>query len=223
MEASRREIAPRGKARPARRCTASTSPSSLPGRDSTRPGIAPTGPSAAGIPERTRPTCWASTAAIERDPASLGRSVLIVDDGFEELTAGLAERLATEGGAKVGIVSPRPWWGEALYRTYDIAHVMPRLRAAGVQIEAQVFVEAIERGAATLYDVWNPKARRVVEADTVVLALARSPVDGRRLWFSSPQIGDCLAPRSVEAVIYEGEEARARNLSRRFCNFSRGD
>ena len=111
----------------------------------------------------------------------------------------------------MGIVSPRPWWGEALYRTYDIAHVMPRLRAAGVQIEAQVFVEAIERGAATLYDVWNPKARRVVEADTVVLALARSPVTVEDFGFPARIIGDCLAPRSVEAVIYEGEEL-ARGL-----------
>lgn len=168
-------------------------------------------PERRGIPGAAAPHVLGIDAAIERDPASLGRSVLIVDDGFEELTAGLAERLATEGGAKVGIISPRPWWGEALYRTYDIAHVMPRLRAAGVQIEAQVFVEAIERGAATLYDVWNPKSRRVVEADTVVLALARSPVTVEDFGFPARRIGDCLAPRSVEAVIYEGEEV-ARGL-----------
>jgi hypothetical protein len=142
----------------------------------------------------------------ERDPASLGRRVLIVDDGFEDLAAGLAERLATAGGAKVGLVSPRPWWGESLYRTYDIAHVMPRLRAAGVQIEPQVFVEAIEGSNVTLYDLWNPKARRVVEADTVVLALARSSVTVPDLGVAARSIGDCLAPRSVEAVIYEGEE-----------------
>jgi NADPH-dependent 2,4-dienoyl-CoA reductase/sulfur reductase-like enzyme len=167
-----------------------------------------------GIPGADASHVIGMDAAIERaarDPASLGRRVLIVDDGFEELAAGLAERLATEGAARVSIVSPRPWWGEALYRTYDIAHVMPRLRVAGVEIQPQVFVEKIEGAGATLYDIWNPKARRGIEADTVVLALGRSPVEPGELGVPAERIGDCLAPRSIEAVIYEGEE-RARAL-----------
>ena len=171
-------------------------------------------PERQGIPGVDAPHVIGMDAAIERaarDPASLGRRVLIVDDGFEELAAGLAERLATEGAARVSIVSPRPWWGEALYRTYDIAHVMPRLRVAGVDIAPQVFVEQIEGAGATLYDIWNPKARRGIEADTVVLALGRSPVELEDLGVRAERIGDCLAPRSVEAVIYEGEE-RARAL-----------
>ena len=171
-------------------------------------------PERPGIPGADAPHVIGMDAAIEgaaRDPASLGRRVLIVDDGFEELAAGLAERLATKGGARVSIVSPRPWWGEALYRTYDIAHVMPRLRLAGVEIQPQVFVEKIEGDSATLYDIWNPKARRGIEADTVVLALGRSPVEPDELGVPAERIGDCLAPRSVEAVIYEGEE-RARAL-----------
>jgi len=171
-------------------------------------------PEREGIPGVDAPHVIGMDAAIERaarDPASLGRRVLIVDDGFEELAAGLAERLATQGAARVSIVSPRPWWGEALYRTYDIAHVMPRLRVAGVEIQPQVFVEKIEGAGATLYDIWNPKARRGIEADTMVLALGRSPVEPGELGVRAERIGDCLAPRSIEAVIYEGEE-RARAL-----------
>jgi len=171
-------------------------------------------PERPGIPGSNAPHVIGMDTAVERaerDPASLGRRVLIVDDGFEDLAAGLAERLASDGGARVSIVSPRPWWGESLYRTYDIAHVMPRLRVAGVQIEPQLFIEAIEGSGATLYDVWNPKARRGIEADTVVLALGRSPVAIEDLGLPTERIGDCLAPRSVEAVIYEGEEL-ARGL-----------
>jgi 2,4-dienoyl-CoA reductase-like NADH-dependent reductase (Old Yellow Enzyme family) len=171
-------------------------------------------PERQGIPGAGAPHVIGMDTAIERaarDPASLGRRVLIVDDGFEELAAGLAERLATQGAARVSIVSPRPWWGEALYRTYDIAHVMPRLRVAGVEIQPQVFVEEIQGAGATLYDIWNPKARRGIEADTVVLALGRSPVEPEDLGVRAERIGDCLAPRSVEAVIYDGEE-RARAL-----------
>lgn len=179
-----------------------------------RSGYSAYRPERQSIPGVDAPHVIGMDAAIERaarDPASLGRRVLIVDDGFEELAAGLAERLATQGAARVSIVSPRPWWGEALYRTYDIAHVMPRLRVAGVEIQPQVFVEEIQGAGATLYDIWNPKARRGIEADTVVLALGRSPVEPEDLGVRAERIGDCLAPRSVEAVIYEGEE-RARAL-----------
>jgi len=179
-----------------------------------RSGYSAYRPERQSIPGVDAPHVIGMDAAIERaarDPASLGRRVLIVDDGFEELAAGLAERLATQGAARVSIVSPRPWWGEALYRTYDIAHVMPSLRVAGVEIQPQVFVEEIQGAGATLYDIWNPKARRGIEADTVVLALGRSPVEPEDLGVRAERIGDCLAPRSVEAVIYEGEE-RARAL-----------
>jgi hypothetical protein len=82
---------------------------------------------------------------------------------------------------------------------------------AGVEIQPQVFVEKIEGAGATLYDIWNPNARRGIEADTVVLALGRSPVEPGELGVRAERIGDCLAPRSIEAVIYEGEE-RARAL-----------
>ena len=181
-----------------------------------RTGYSAYRPERGAIPGADAPHVMGLDVAIERaerDPASLGRSVVILDDGFEELTAGLAERLAAEGGAAVRIVSPRPWWGETLYRTYDIAHVMPRLRAAGVQIEPQTFVEAIEAAGLTLYDLWDPARRRQLEAQAVVLALGRSPAKVADYGPGVPvrRIGDCVAPRSIEAVIYEGEEV-ARGL-----------
>ena len=169
-------------------------------------------PERAGIPGAVAPRAIGIDEAIERaadDPAALGRRIVVVDDGYEDLAAGLAERLAADGGAGVHIVSPRPWWGESLYRTYDSAHVMPRLRRAGVAIAAQEFVDSIAGEIVTLYDVWNPAARRELAADTVVLALGRvvNELGGRPGALPLRRIGDCVAPRAIEAVIYEGEEA----------------
>jgi 2,4-dienoyl-CoA reductase-like NADH-dependent reductase (Old Yellow Enzyme family) len=181
-----------------------------------RAGYSAYRPERAGIPGAEAAHVMGIDEAIEcaqRDPALFGPSVVIVDDGFEDLAAGLAERLATAGAASVRIVSPRPWWGESLYRTYDMSYVMPRLRTAGVVIEAQTFVEAIAPGSATLYDVWNAGEQRTVQAHSVVLALGRTPAGAEDYGSGLEQrrIGDCLAPRSIEAVIYEGEEV-ARTL-----------
>ncbi len=151
-------------------------------------------------------------ARIGRDPTALGHRVVIVDDGHEELTAGIAERVANAGSSVV-LVTPRAYWGDALYRTYDIAHVLPRLRSARVEIVAQHFVERIEGDMIELYDLWQPALRRRIAVDTVILGLGREPVPIPDVAPEVPahRIGDCVAPRSVEAVIFEGEQ-RAREI-----------
>lgn len=167
------------------------------------------------IPGALAPHIMGIDTAIDRigvDPTALGRRIVIVDDGHEELSAGVAERLANAGSAVV-MVTPRAYWGEALYRTYDIAHILPRLRAANVEIVPQHFVERIEGDMIELYDLWQPAVRRHVTVDTVILALGREPSSMPDLPSAMrvERIGDCVAPRSVEAVIFEGEQ-RARAL-----------
>jgi hypothetical protein len=172
-------------------------------------------PERTGIPGAAAPHVIGIDTAIARigsDPTALGRRVVIVDDGHDELTAGIAERLGSAGSAVV-LVTPRTYWGEALYRTYDIAHILPRLRSARVEIVAQHFVERIEGDMIELYDLWQPALRRRIAVDTVILALGRAPSSMPDVPSGMPveRIGDCLAPRSVEAVIFEGEQ-RAREL-----------
>ncbi|MEN9774698.1 MAG: dimethylglycine catabolism protein DgcA [Pseudomonadota bacterium] len=166
-------------------------------------------PERASVPAAAGSRVLGMDEAIEQavaDPTALGNRVLIVDDGYDEWAAGLAEWLATAGGAAVTIASPRAWWGESLARTYDAAYVMPRLRRAGVTILTQHFIERIEPGLAWLYELWLPAEERSLEADTVVLSLGRSTrsLSGFDDW-NWTRVGDCLAPRSIEAVIYEGE------------------
>lgn len=173
-------------------------------------------PERAGIPAAPDARVLGIDDAIDAtadDPAALGRDVVILDDGSEELVAGLAERLAV-AGVRVHVLTPRTWWGEALARTYDLAHVMPRLVAAGVRIRPQRFVEHVAADHLVHYDLWQPASTERLAADTVVMALSRTvrevdpgPVADGVLH----RIGDCLAPRSIEAVIHEGE-ALARRL-----------
>ena len=158
-------------------------------------------------------------SAIERalaDPSSLGARVLIVDETDGYLPVGLAEILAG-AGVSVEIVTPHLFAGADLLATLDMAHVIPRVKALGVTITAQQFVERIDGGAVELYDVWGVQ-RRTVEVDSVVIAMMRRPND--ELYFELAaargsetvhRVGDAVAPRKLEAVIYEGE-ALARAL-----------
>ena len=83
-------------------------------------------------------------------------------------------------------------------------------------LTAQQFVERIDGPDVELYDVWGGP-RRTVSVDTVVIAMMRRPRE--ELYFAlhdaavAPEverIGDVVAPRKLEAVIYEGEELARR-------------
>jgi 2,4-dienoyl-CoA reductase-like NADH-dependent reductase (Old Yellow Enzyme family) len=148
------------------------------------------------------------------DPSSLGQRVLIVDETGEYHPLGLAELLCS-AGVEVEIVSPRPFLGAETQRTLDLPHVMPRLKAAGAIITAQHFIERIDNHSANTYDLWGGEPECREDLDTIVLAMTRSPretlfdtiADGKR---NVVKIGDVVAPRAIEAVIYEAEKvARA--------------
>jgi hypothetical protein len=91
-----------------------------------------------------------------------------------------------------------------------MAHLFPRLKAVSVKLVAQQFVESIDGPHVEVYDIWGGE-RRTIEVDTVVLAMMRSPNDAlfrdlRTSFKDLHRIGDAVAPRKLEAVIYEGEK-----------------
>lgn len=143
-------------------------------------------------------------------PTSLGRKVVLLDETQDALPAGLADLLA-QAGVQVEILTPALHFGDALARSYDLPFVMRRLRAAGVAITPQHFIERIDGDAVHAYGIWDAVPRVIEGVDTLVLSLSRRPEDS--LWHAHHQthpdirrLGDALAPRSIEAVIYEGEE-----------------
>ncbi|MCK8514929.1 FAD-dependent oxidoreductase [Methylonatrum kenyense] len=143
------------------------------------------------------------------DPAVFGQRTLIIDETGEHLPFCLAELLAG-AGCQVQLVTPKLFAGEGLLKTLDLPHVLPRLQQLGVVIRGQTFVERITGGGAEIYGIWGGKPEPVA-ADRVVLALGRRSNDVlyRELEETRQgnlhRIGDCVAPRAIEAVIYEGE------------------
>lgn len=144
------------------------------------------------------------------DPQSLGKQVLIVDETDSYLALGLAEVLA-KADVRVEVITPHLFVGEDTLKTLEMPHLFPRLKAAGVKLTAQQFVEQINPNSVEIYDIWGGE-RRTVEVDTVVIAMMRSPNDALfqeiRQNFKKElyRIGDAVAPRKLEAVIYEGEK-----------------
>jgi hypothetical protein len=181
-------------------------------------GYSPYRPERDQIPGAELPFVLDLGSAIQRAVANrnaLGQHVLIVDETGEYYPLGLAELLSA-GGIEVDIVSPRPSIGTETQRTLDLPHVMPRLKEAGVTVTAQHFIERIEDRSAIVYDIWGGEPYLIGDIDTIVLAMTRSPADslydtlvgaGR----TALKIGDVVAPRSIEAVIYEAEKF-ARNV-----------
>ena len=178
-------------------------------------GLSPSRPDRDRIPGAAREFVIDLGTAITRvqfDPASLGDRVVIIDDSGSYLPLGLAELLA-DAGISVDVVSPHLFIGEDLQKTGDMAFLFPRLVAAGVRLRSQTFVERIDDHAVDIYGIWSSDHTTQLPADSVVLALMRVPEDALYKDLRSlaevadvRQIGDCLAPRRLEAVMFESEQ-----------------
>jgi hypothetical protein len=149
-------------------------------------------------------------AAFE-DPACLGEHVLIVDECGGYLPLGLAD-LLLDAEVNVHLLSPNLVVGEEMMKTNDLHFILPTILAKGGCVSPQHFVERIAPGEAEIYSIWGGSHTRL-RADTVVFAAMRIPDDAlyHRLRERSPQIevhrvGDAVAPRKLEAIVYEGEK-----------------
>jgi len=187
------------------------------GAEWTTRGYSPYRPERLAIPGHDLPCVLDIATAIQiaqDDARALGGNVLIVDETGDYLPLGLAEHLAN-AGVTVEILTPRPFLGADVQRTLDLPHVMPRLKALGVRVTAQHFLEAIAADAVTVYDIWGGAAEVRRPVDHVVMAMTRLPRDALALELAAAGrahhvIGDVVAPRKLEAVIYEAERlARA--------------
>jgi 2,4-dienoyl-CoA reductase-like NADH-dependent reductase (Old Yellow Enzyme family) len=166
-----------------------------------------------GIPGADRDLVWDIEAAIEAaldDPLALGGDVLIVDETAGFLPFGLAGVLAAEG-VKVEIISPHMIVGEDLLKTGELAVLVPTLRGKGVSLRPQLFVDEIEEDGVRLYQAFGgPQEGRTPSA--VVLSQLRIARDALyHELVAEPgfgdvrRVGDALAPRQLEAIVYEGE------------------
>ena len=149
-------------------------------------------------------------ALVLEDATALGDRVLVYDETGGYLPLGLAEVLAG-AGAEVEVMTPHATVGEDTVRTMEWNWIGPRLVELGVGLTPSYSIESIAEDHVDVYNLYGGKPERLATT-AVVLALARVPDDSLyREMKGSPAklslIGDALAPRWLEAVIYEAELA----------------
>jgi NADPH-dependent glutamate synthase beta subunit-like oxidoreductase len=176
-------------------------------------GFSPYRPDRDALPGAERDDVITVDVALERaldDPRSLGDRIVILDESAGYLPQALA-LIATEAGADVELVTPQLFVGEDTQKTWEMNFVYAKLHEQGVRMRPQHFIEAVDDDGAEVYNVWGGEHERL-PADTVVLSLMRLPEEELFLDLRGSglpdvrRVGDALAPRRLEAVVYEGEQ-----------------
>ncbi|MET0451813.1 MAG: FAD-dependent oxidoreductase [Mycobacterium sp.] len=149
-------------------------------------------------------------AEVLTSPESCGHEVVIVDELGTYAPLGVAEYLA-DRGHRVRIVSRHMFIGAKTMATLDLPVIYPRLANKGVALQPQSFVEQVNADkTAEVMAMWDGSTVQV-PADTVVLMMERKPRNELYASLTAAgartvhRIGDSLAPRDVDAAIYDGE------------------
>jgi 2,4-dienoyl-CoA reductase-like NADH-dependent reductase (Old Yellow Enzyme family)/thioredoxin reductase len=173
-----------------------------------RSGASPSLP--AGIDGGSALGLDAARLAAREDAASLGRRVVIADEGGTYPPLGLAEALAA-AGVEVHYLTADGEIGADTAFLLERQHLLPRLHALGVDLVTECGVRGFADGTVEAVDLQSGRARSFEGVDTLVLALGRDPRDGLAASLAGlgPEVrvvGDALVPRTTTAVIAEAEK-----------------
>jgi dimethylamine/trimethylamine dehydrogenase len=150
--------------------------------------------------------------------AEIRGRVLIYDDDHYFMGSTLAERLRAQGH-EVCLLTPESVVSQWTINTLEQDKIQARLLDLDVDIVVSHALCEVSPGKATIASVYSDRLRRVLEFDTLVMVTSRDPDDGL---FQSLQpyqdrlqtlraVGDCNAPGTVAAAVYDGHSA-ARHL-----------
>ena len=142
-------------------------------------------------------------------------SVLIYDDDHYYMGGVLAEKLAA-AGCEVTLATPAADVSAWTHNTLEQGHIERRLRKLGVTLIEKHKLGCIKNGGVELRHTGSDEAK-ILDAEVVVMVTARRPCEALYLELeSSPtkmqaagihglsRIGDCLAPGTIAAAVYEG-------------------
>lgn len=143
------------------------------------------------------------------DPRQLGARVVVADDAGTYAPLGLAELVAASA-AEVHYVTACGEIASAAAQQLERQHLLPRLRALGVELSTDSAVRAIVGRTVRVASLWGGEPLQIEDVDTIVLALRRRPRDELAVELSQAgievrTIGDALVPRSATEVIEEAE------------------
>ena len=147
--------------------------------------------------------------------APVGGNVVIYDDDHYYMGSVIAEKLAA-AGAGVTLVTPAADVSAWTHNTLEQVHIERRLRKLGVILLEKHKLDHAGHGQIALRHTGSDEPRTVA-AETVVMVTARRPCDSLYLELEAEpdkreaagiralsRIGDCLAPGTIAAAVYEG-------------------
>lgn len=140
--------------------------------------------------------------------------VVIYDDDHYYLGSVLAEKLRADG-CEVIMVTPAPQIAHWCEHTLEQSHIEKRLFGLGVETFSKNLISGI-RNHQLLLNRINSNRQTAIECEHCVLITSRQPQDklyqmlaalaasATTTLSSVTRIGDCLAPATIAAAVYEG-------------------
>jgi NADPH-dependent 2,4-dienoyl-CoA reductase/sulfur reductase-like enzyme len=141
----------------------------------------------------------------------VGKRVMILDDDGTRHAAGTAQYLLNKGH-KVSAVTRFPMYAPITGQTLEMALVYSDVLSKGLDAITNSWVKSIKGKTAKVYNLYTGQETSVRNIDTFVLACGS---EANNALFQQLEaklanvhlIGDALAPRSLDHVIYEAELA----------------
>ncbi len=152
------------------------------------------------------------------DDAEIRGRVLIYDDDHYYMGSSIAERCRNQGH-EVCLLTPES--KASIWTTYTLEQekIQSRLLGLGVEIITSHKMIKLEAGNASITSVYSQDHRRDIAFDTIIMVTSRQSDDSlyqdllahQHQFKTLRTIGDCHAPGTVAAAVYDGHSA-ARSL-----------
>ena len=175
-------------------------------------GYTPYRPDRASIPGLCNARTMGLDEAVLTGAATSGSRIVIVDESGESAAAAFAIE-AAEAGAHCTVVTPLAAYSDVFNKTYELPYFFGRMERAGVSLRQSSALEEIgPDGAVAVKSLMSGRIEAVEAADLLVFASGRLPrveliEPLREAGYDVRVVGDARAPRSIEAVIAEGDAA----------------
>jgi dimethylamine/trimethylamine dehydrogenase len=147
-----------------------------------------------------------------------GGRILIYDDDHYYMGGVIAEMYRARGH-EVCLLTPAAKVSLWTENTLEQAKIQRRLLDLGIEILAGHEMLEVSAGRAVCANVYSKRLQRQIEFDSLVMVTSRLPEDAlyqdlcehREKFATLRAIGDCHAPSTVAAAVYDGHSA-ARHL-----------